>query len=118
MIESACVDDSEIVNEDAEKDSDEEDDDVEMQEGDLTPVTTDIINELAAQMAGIVGKLKKLDCDGEYDGVSSHITDGVSLLRLAHSRHERNRVAKKQSKAPRQASVVPFFSHLFLLGFG
>ena len=61
-------------------------------------------------MAGIVGKLKKLDCDGEYDGVSSHITDGVSLLRLAHSRHERNRVAKKQSKAPRQASVVPFFS--------
>ena len=40
-----------------------------MQEEDLTPVTTDIINESAYQMAEIVGKLKKLDCDGEYDGV-------------------------------------------------
>ena len=109
MLESSFVDDSEIVNEDAENDSDEEDDDVEMQEGDLTPVTTEIIDELAAEMTGIVGKLKKLDCDGEYDGVSSRVTDAISLLRLAHSRHERNRVAKKQSKAPRQASLDPFF---------
>ena len=80
-----------------------------MQEGDLTPVTTEVIDELCAQMAGIVGKLKKLKCDGEFDGVASHVTDGISLLRLAHSRHERSRVAQKQSKAPRQASLVPFF---------
>ena len=79
--------------------------DVEMQEGDLTPVTTEIIDELAAEMSRIVGKLKKLDCDGEYDGVSSHVTDGI-----AHNqRQERSRVAKKQSKAPRKASLVPFF---------
>ena len=65
MLESSFVDDSEIVNEDAENDSDEEDDDVEMQEGDLTPVTTEKNDELAAEMTGIVGKLKKLDCDGE-----------------------------------------------------
>eukprot|EP00986_Skeletonema_menzelii_P006379 scaffold2403_cov108-Skeletonema_menzelii.AAC.1 len=76
-----------------------------MQEGDLTPVTTEIIDELAAEMSRIVGKLKKLDCDGEYDGVSSHVTDGI-----AHNRQqERSRVAKKQSKAPRQASLGPFF---------
>ena len=45
-----------------------------MQEGDLTPVTTDVIDELAAEMAGNTRKLKKLDCNGEYDGVSSHLT--------------------------------------------
>eukprot|EP00984_Skeletonema_dohrnii_P000174 scaffold58_cov105-Skeletonema_dohrnii-CCMP3373.AAC.2 len=41
----------------------------------------------------------------EYDGVSSRVTDAISLLRLAHSRHERNRVAKKQSKASTKASI-------------
>ena len=59
--------------------------DVEMQEGDLTPVTTEIIDELAAEMSRIVGKLKKLDCDGEYDGVSSHVTDAI-----AHNRQEQS----------------------------
>ena len=109
MLESAFVDDSEIVNVDVENDSDKEDNDVEMQEGDLIPVTTETVDELCAQMAEIVGKLKRLDCDGDFDGVASHVTDATSMLRFAHSRHERSRVAKKQSKAPRQGSLVPFF---------
>ena len=102
---------SEIVDEDGEKDSDEDDDDdVEMQKGDLTPVTTETIDELCAQLVEIAGKLKKLKCeDGEFEGVASQVTDATSSLRLAHSRHERNRVAKKQSKAPRQTRLATLF---------
>ena len=102
---------SEIVDEDGEKDSDEDDDDdVEMQKVDLTSVTTETIDELCAQLGEIAGKLKKLKCeDGEFEGVASQVTDATSSLRLAHSRHERNRVAKKQSKAPRQTRLATLF---------
>jgi len=59
-----------------------------MQEGDLIPVTTETVDELCAQMAEIVRKLKRLDCDGDFDGVASHVTDATSLLCVAHSRHK------------------------------
>ena len=85
---------------------DDDSDDVEMQEEDLTSVTPETINELCAQLVQIAGKLKKLECDeNEFDRVASQVTDATYLLRLAHSRYDQNRVAKKQSKESTTASM-------------
>ena len=110
LLESALVDDSEVINEDGERDSDEDDDDIEMEEGNLNTVTPEAINDLCSQLARISVELQRLKCDNnEFGAVSSKVADASASLRLAHRSFERNRVAKKQSKAPRQTHLGPFF---------
>ena len=72
----------------------------------MSYVTPEIINELSAQIVEMTGKLRKLKCDGtDFDDVASKLADVNTSLRLAHSRYERGRIAKKQTKAPRQARL-------------
>ena len=110
LLESASIDENEIVVEEDDKDSEDDDDDFEMEEGELTDVTPNIIIELSQQIAQIAGRMSKLNCDGkEFENVASKLADVNTSLCLAHSRYERNRLAKKQSKALRQACLGPFF---------
>ena len=47
LLESASIDESEIVVEEDDKDSEDDNDDFEIEERELTDVTPDIINELS-----------------------------------------------------------------------
>ena len=90
-------------------DSDEDGNEV-VEEINLNDVTSEEIDELCSQLAKISGELKRLKCDNnEFGGIASKVADASSSLRLAHNRFERNRVTKKQLKAPRQARLTPFF---------
>ena len=109
MLESALVNDDEIVKEDGERDSEEDINDVDIEDTSLKTVTPEAINELCSQLAEIAAGLKRLKCDNnEFGEVASKVADASSSLRLAHGRFERNRVTKKQLKAPRQARLTPF----------
>ena len=51
LLESAGIDESEIVVKEDDKDSENGDNDFDIEEGELTDVTPDIINELSQQIA-------------------------------------------------------------------
>ena len=46
----------------------------------------------------------------EFSGVASKLSDLSSTLRLSYKRLESNKVANKQKKAPRQATLFPFIN--------
>jgi hypothetical protein len=74
-------------------------------------VTSETINDLCAQLHQMSAKVQKFKCDGDefsVSGVASKFSDLSSTLRLSYKRLESNRVANKQKKAPRQATLFPF----------
>jgi hypothetical protein len=44
----------------------------------------------------------------EYDAIATKLSYAASGLLLAYRKVERNKVAKKQGKQPRQAALLPF----------
>ena len=68
-------------------------------------------DDLCAQLHQMSAKVQKFKCDGdEFSGVASKFSDLSSTLRLSYKRLESNRVANKQKKAPRQATLFPFIN--------
>jgi hypothetical protein len=50
------------------------------------------------------------DSTFRLSGVASKLSDLSSTLRLSYKRLESNKVANKQKKAPRQATLFPFIN--------
>jgi hypothetical protein len=75
-------------------------------------VTTEIIDDICAQLTQMALKVQKFKCDGdEFDAAAAKFADLSSILRLSYNRiHHgtKQNCNRKQRKAPRQGSLLPF----------
>ena len=109
MLVEALVEEVAVSNGDDKEVDSEDDDDVDVEMLDEEVATLDLINELSSQLTRLSTRVDNFKCgEHEYDAVATKLRDAASGLLLAYRKVERNKVAKKQGKQPRQAALLPF----------
>ena len=76
-----------------------------------TPVQSEtaVLLVICSQLTRLSTRVDNFKCgEHEYDAVATKLRDAASGLLLAYRKVERNKVAKKQGKQPRQAALLPF----------